>query len=144
MSFFLADTISDITTGGQEGQTYNYWAEFANMLMTLAFIIVLIIVTVWVLKKVMRSRVQNLNRSAGIKILERRPLNQKSSLYLVNILGKGVVISESQAGVQVITEFSEETNIEKLLEQLQAEQNSQVSFRESFTKKMKRLYSKNA
>ena len=96
---FADDTINEITA--KEGKTYNYWGEFVNMLITLAFVLVLLFATVWFLKKIMRSRVHSLNRSNGIKILERRPLNSKASLYLIEILGKGVVIAESQAGIRL-------------------------------------------
>ncbi len=148
-SFFftslLADeTVSEFLGNTPDTQSYSYWGEFVNMLLTLGFILILIFVSVWVLKKIMRSRVQNLNRSNGIKILERRPLNSKSSLYLVDILGKGVVISESQSGIQVITEFSDTTKIDELYEHLQEEQEPRLSFRETFTKKLRKLTSKNA
>lgn len=105
----------------EESKNYNYFEEFLNMIFTLVFVLVLILGTIWFLKKMTRTRLQNLNRSTGIKILERRALNQKSSLYLVDILGKGVVISESPAGIQVITEFPPGTDIELLLEQEYAE-----------------------
>lgn len=133
---FAEDTINEITA--KQGQDYNYLSDFINMLFTLAFVIVLIFVTVWVLKKILRSRVQTLNRTNGIKILERRPLNQKSSLYLVDILGKGVVISESPSGIQVITEFAENVKIEKLFEQLQVEQKPRISFKETLINKFKK------
>ncbi|MCH9625053.1 MAG: hypothetical protein S4CHLAM123_02200 [Chlamydiales bacterium] len=143
-SVFADETSQELFNGVQEGQSYNFMGEFVNMLLTLGFIMVMIFATVFFLKKYMRSRVQTLNKSNGIKILERRPLNNKSSLYLVDILGKGVVISESQAGIHVITEFSEDVHIDQLLDQLQGDQNSRVSFSESFTKKMRKLTSRNA
>ena len=130
-SLFADETVNEIT---KEGPSYNYWAEFVNMLLTLGFVLILIILSVWVLKKIMRSRIHILNRSNGIKILERRPLNQKSSLYLVDILGKGVVIAESPAGIHKICEFSDEVNVEELFEQLQEEQKPLPSFKEKLSK----------
>lgn len=135
-SLLADETVNDITA--QEGQSYNYLGEFVNMVMTLAFVLVLIFVSVWFLKKIMRSRMQTLNRSNGIKILERRPLNQKASLYLVDILGKGVVISESQAGIHIVTEFPDTVKIEELLEQLQGEQQPRPSFWELCVKRLKK------
>lgn len=121
-----------------EGQTYNYMAEIVNMLVTLAFVIVLIILSVWFLKKIMRSKVNALNASNGIKILERRFLGPKTSLYLIDVLGKGIVISESQAGVQVITEFPENVNLEQLLDNQQEVKKSGPSLFENMTHKMKK------
>lgn len=130
--------------GGAQSQNYNFWGEFFHMMMTLGFIIILILVSVWVLKKIMRGRVQTLNRSNGIKILERRPLNPKASLYLVDILGKGVVISESQSGIQVITEFSHDTNIKELYEEMLDQHSPSTGIKESLTSKLRKLTSKHA
>ncbi len=128
-----------------EGQTYNFGGQFVNMLLTLGFVLVLIFASVWLLKKIMRSRLQTLNRSNGIKILERRPLNPKASLYLVDILGKSIVISESAAGIHLVTEFAPDINAEELLEKLQEEQRaSSPSFSAVLAKKLQKLKKKDA
>jgi flagellar biosynthetic protein FliO len=139
--FFIGDeAINGISV--EEGQNYNFISEFVNMLVTLVFVLILIFVSVWLLKKIMRSRTQTLNRSNGIKILERRPLNQKASLYLLDILGKGVVIAESQAGIQVITQFEENVRIEELYGQLKEDKAPSLSFGETLAKKLRRSSTK--
>ncbi len=126
-------------------QTYNYWHEFVNMLYTLAFVIALIFLSIWVLKKMMRSRVKSLNQANGIRILERRPLSAKATIYLVDILGKGIVISESPAGVHRISEFPESFDIGNALESRQEEKKPRISFRELMAKKInKQKMQKNA
>lgn len=125
---------------GVEGQSYNYMGQFVNMLLTLGFIVVLIFVSVFVLKKLMRSRIQHLNKSTGIKILERRALNSKASLYLVDVLGKGVVISESPSGIQVVTEFPADANVEEMLDNLYEEP---AEMKQTFAQKMRKLAAKN-
>lgn len=84
-----------------------YWKDFVNMLITLFCILGLIMISIWALKKIFRSRMRQMNKHTAIKIIERRTLTPKSSLYLVNILGKNVVIAESQAGIQMITEVGQ-------------------------------------
>ena len=122
------------------GQGYNYWEEFVNMLITLAVILVLVGLSVWFLKRFNRSRLRNLNSATGIKVLERRALNQKASLYLIDVLGKGVVISESQAGgIQVITEFPDGTNVSLLLEEKQELEPPKVTFKGMLQRKMRRM-----
>ncbi|NGX53687.1 MAG: hypothetical protein K1000chlam4_00404 [Chlamydiae bacterium] len=133
-SFFTSPLLAD--EGGPDGPSFNYWGEFVNMLVTLGIIIVMVIASVWILKRIMRSRMRNLNHSTGIKLLERRSLSSKSSLYLVDILGKAVVISESPAGVQLITELPPETNVEELLE---TKQEKGPSFTETLQKKLKTI-----
>lgn len=134
--------LTEFATQSAEGQTYNYWGEFVNMLLTLLFILGLIFLSVWALKKIMRSRVRHLNRSTAIKILERRPLNPKTSLYLVDILGKGVVIAESPGGIQIVTEFGDGVNVEQLMEALGSEPTS-ISFKKTLSNKIRKLTERN-
>ncbi|MCH9627984.1 MAG: hypothetical protein S4CHLAM2_16330 [Chlamydiales bacterium] len=141
--FFLAEqsALAEFASPEAIGQSYNYWGQFVNMLLTLGFILILIFLSVYLLKRLMRSRIHHLNRSTGIRILERRALNSKASLYIVDVLGKGVVLSESASGIQVVTEFAEGANVEEMLDQIQEEP---TAIRESFANKLKRLASKNA
>jgi len=136
-------SLDELTTQAVEGQNYNYWGEFVHMLITLLFILVVIFVSIWFLKRIMRSRWKHLNRATGIKILERRALNPKASLYLVTILGKGVVIAESQAGIHTITEFTDEVDIEHLLDQT-VEETTRPSLGDRLTKKIRGFTSSHA
>ena len=98
-------SLLELAQNFSEGKSYNYWGEFVNMIITLMIVVALIFISVIVLKKVMRSRMHHINRGARIKIIERRPINQKASLYLVDIAGKIVMIGESPAGLNLITEL---------------------------------------
>ena len=98
-------SLMELATDFSEGKSYNYWGEFVNMIITLMIVVALIFISVIVLKRIMRSRMQQVNRGAQIKIMERRPINQKTSLYLINIAGKVVMIGESPAGLNLITEL---------------------------------------
>lgn len=113
---------------------YSYGSEVVNMLITLFFVLGLAFVSVIFMRKMMRSKMRGLNRGSGIKILERRALNQKTSLYLVDILGKGVVIGESQnGGLQLICEFPPGTDLElKLAEEVQLKEKPLVESKNFF------------
>lgn len=139
---FICTPLLADDTASLEVSTYNYGGQFVNMLLTLGFVLVLIFASVWFLKKIMRSRLQTLNRSNGIKILERRPLTPKASLYLVDILGKGVVISESPSGIQLVTEFPKEVNIQDLLDARQEEPKPGASFSASLANTIKKMTTK--
>lgn len=132
--------LADAATPELFGQNYSYWGQFVNMLLTLGFILLLIFVSVYVLKRLMRSRIQHLNRSTGIKILERRSINSKCCLYLIDVLGKGVVIAETPAGIQVVTELHPDVKVEEKLEALNQEPSE---IRDSILKKLRRFKSKN-
>lgn len=117
----------------------SFRSELLEMFMTLAFVLGLAFFSLWFLKRFMRSRGQAINKSSNIKVLERRTLNQKSSLYLVDILGKAIVIAESPSGIQLITEFPPETDLEALLAQENEKQNPKVPFKDILQGKLSKF-----
>jgi flagellar biogenesis protein FliO len=75
-------------------------SEFSNQIVgmlgsLLSLIICLILVTFFV-KKILKKRIHLNNHSSQIKILEKRALNPKASLYLVEVEGQNFLIAESQ------------------------------------------------
>lgn len=87
----------------------SYEGAFVRMMLTVAGLIILIFLTVWLLRKLSQGRFGSGLSQKSIKILERRALSPKSVLYLVDIDGKRVVISESQYEVRRITTLSDES-----------------------------------
>lgn len=92
--------------------TPTYEHALGKMLLTLLGLIVLIFLTIWMLRRLSGSKTNGAS-SRSIKILERRPISQKSVLYLIEVDGKQVMISESQLEVRTITtlEKSDETHL---------------------------------
>jgi len=86
-----------------DGMGTNYKSAFVKMMVTLLGLIVLIVISVWMLRRIGHGRMKQLNYGREIKILERRPLSAKSVLYLVEVGGKKVVMAESQIEVRAIT-----------------------------------------
>lgn len=85
------------------GSPVAYKGAFVKMIVTLLALIVLIVISVWMLRRISSGRMKQMNYGRAIKVLERRPLSAKSVLYLVEISGKKVVIAESQIEVRAIT-----------------------------------------
>jgi len=83
--------------------TLSYETAFIKMMGVLVAILVLVFLTIWILKRFSQGRLLNANYFKSIKILERRPLSPKSTLYLIEIEGKQVLISESQLEVRTLT-----------------------------------------
>ncbi len=79
-----------------------YEHALGKMILTLLGLILLIILTVWMLRRLGAGKPRNVS-GQSIKVLERRPLSQKSILYLIEVAGKQVLISESQLEVRTIT-----------------------------------------
>ncbi|NGX39077.1 MAG: hypothetical protein KR126chlam1_00397 [Chlamydiae bacterium] len=80
-----------------------YKGAFLKMMFTLLGLIALIVISVWMLRRVSQGKMKQMNYGRSIKVIERRPLSAKSVLYLIEIDGKRVVIAESQVEVRPIT-----------------------------------------
>ncbi|MBS0623202.1 MAG: flagellar biosynthetic protein FliO [Verrucomicrobia bacterium] len=137
---FLADESPSLIDVMAEGQSYNYWGEFVNMIVSLLLVLGFIFFTVWILRRLMGAKLRRLHQDASIQILERRALGQKSSLYLVEVLGRGLVIADSPSGICLIKEFPDDLDIQQLVEQKQEEQvPSFAPIKERLAEKLKNL-----
>jgi len=88
----------------------NFMKEFMKMLVTLGAIITVLLLISWMLKRFTNSRIQQINESSHIKILERRSITQKTSVYLLDIKGKQVAIVESHNGLLLLPEVKIDEN----------------------------------
>ena len=76
-----------------------------KMILTLLALVILFGISYWLLKRMGRSRIQNLNQSKAIKIRERRPISPKTTLYLVELAGKEILVAESQMDVRALATY---------------------------------------
>ena len=76
------------------------------MMATLGLIISLILIVAWFLKRMLNSRQEQANATSLIKVIERRSLSPKTAIYLLEIEGKSVLISESHNGVTHLTDYN--------------------------------------
>ncbi len=83
----------------------SYWKEFFRMMMVLGIILGVVLLIAWILKGFLNKRVQQINESNVIKVIERRNLSQKSMIYLVEIYQKQFLIGDSaQGGIRCLSE----------------------------------------
>lgn len=87
------------------GKEDNFTRDLVQMVITLGIITAIIFMMTWFLKRMLNTRIQQMNVSSGIKILERRALTPKSSLYLLDVKGKGMVVAESTNGLVKLSDF---------------------------------------
>jgi len=81
--------------------------RFKDMLLTLGGTIFFLILLMWILKRMLATRVDVTNRKSAIKVLEQRTLSQKTTLYILGIYGKAVAVAESANGLTKLTEASQ-------------------------------------
>lgn len=97
--------VQDILAPGaeEEAPETNFYHEFFNMLITLAFLLLLLIGISWFLKRMNLSRIQFANQGSNIKILDQRALSQKSALFVVEYAGKKHLLAESSSGITLVS-----------------------------------------
>lgn len=83
--------------------TESYETAFIKTIVVLVGLLVLIILTIWMFKKISHGRLRSFNVLKSVKVLEKRPLSPKSMLYLIEVSGKQVLIAESQLEVRTLT-----------------------------------------
>jgi flagellar protein FliO/FliZ len=87
--------------GDKESDTFQ--AKFIRMLVLLGLLIGFMLLASSMLKRMMRKRLNNQNVGSSIKILETRYLSPKSTVYLLDIRGKGYIIAEAHSNVTLLT-----------------------------------------
>ena len=80
----------------------SFQMKFINMLFLLALLIGFMILASWMLKRMMRSRLSQINTSSTIKVLETRNLSPRSTLYIIEAQGQCLLIAESHTTVTTL------------------------------------------
>jgi flagellar biogenesis protein FliO len=103
INFFLLASNEDNIDALQETVfTSEYQGAIWKTSLILVTIIVAAFLIVWIYRKYGQSRLRVANQTKSIQILERRPLSQKTMLYIVEVEGKQVLIAESQLQVATL------------------------------------------
>ncbi len=86
-----------------------YEGAFLKMFLVLIALVVGIFFTVWILKKLSQGKWAHGNNNRSIKIIEKRPLSQKTMLYIIDVDGQQSVIAESQLEVKHLMNLQQVT-----------------------------------
>lgn len=100
-------------------EPFSFWGQFSKMMLALFFILILVLIGSWVLKKTVATRMQNLNKQNQIKIIERRALHPKASLYLLEVENKKILVGESTQGIHKLAELSPTTDFSDIMKEQQ-------------------------
>lgn len=80
----------------------SYESTLLKMLLTLGGLLSLVFITIWGLKKLKQGRLGGFGSQKKIVILEKKPLSPKTLLYLIELDGKKILLSESQVEVKML------------------------------------------
>nr|MBS4171517.1 Uncharacterized protein [Neochlamydia sp. AcF95]NGY95035.1 hypothetical protein [Neochlamydia sp. AcF84] len=82
-----------------------FFHELVNMLTTLGLIVAVVLIASWIVKKLLRGKIHQLNASSLIKVIDYRSLSPKTAIYLLKIKGKEIILAESVNGVTHVGGF---------------------------------------
>lgn len=88
-----------------EKHNERFYTEFLNMLATLGLVIAVILMAAWFLRRLLNTRLEQINTTSIIKIVERRALSSKTAVYLLEIYDKVIAVAETQSGITQLGEF---------------------------------------
>lgn len=106
--------LPDVLIDRVENESDTFQAKFLNMLFILALLIGFMILASWALKRMMKTKLSQLNTGSAIKVLETRYLSPRATIYVVEIQKHTIVIAESPTAVTYLTSLpleAEETSV---------------------------------
>lgn len=86
-------------------EVQDYGAAFFKMILMLVALLVLVVLTVWIIKRWGFGKIGRLKDKQSIQILEKRILSPKTALYTVEIEGSRLLIVESQLEVRALHQW---------------------------------------
>ena len=89
-------------------ETDNFQTKFFNMLLLLGLLIGFMILASWALKRMMKTKMTQLNTASDIKLLETRYLSPRATLYLIQVQNQSLLIAESPTHVTYLTTLPQE------------------------------------
>lgn len=107
----LQDALRQQQTAAEPPQEFDqFYGEFIKMIVMLSVIIAFLLILLWFIKRMLSTRMEQLNVSSMIKVLERRNLTAKTAIYIIETGGRNFIIAESQNGVTLLGEGKLEEN----------------------------------
>jgi len=103
MKAFLLDTVTQLDTATAP---FKAAPSLVKLAVSLIALILILLILVWVLKKIAGQKGGFFTSHDHIKVIERKGLSPKTTLYVVEVDGQKMLISESSNHVKV-TEISD-------------------------------------
>lgn len=111
MAIYVPDEKGELTALTTETAaqmpTGDIGAAFAKMLISLVALVVLLYVSYWFIKRLIRQKLEKGVGDAAIQVIEKRMISPKTMLYLVEVDNKRVLIAESHLEVKRLESFEE-------------------------------------
>lgn len=83
-----------------------FYLELLKMLGLLAIVVGVMILLSWALKRAVSTRIAQMNDSSVIKVMDQRTLSPKTSVFVVEVLEKKVLVVESHSGSTAVLDLT--------------------------------------
>jgi flagellar biogenesis protein FliO len=100
--FMLSQSVFAEEEAFQATESYEY--AFFKMLATLGVLVLFLIISFWMFRRLTQGRLRQMNQGRAIQVIERRSLSPKTILYVISYSGKEILLTESQLEVRKIDE----------------------------------------
>jgi flagellar biogenesis protein FliO len=80
-------------------------AAFVKMFLSLSVLVALLLISYWFLRRLVQNRIQKGANNAAIQLIEKKMISPKTTLYLIEVDQKRVLVAESQLEVKRIVEL---------------------------------------
>lgn len=92
--------LDNITTPPLSQTSANYKKMLTEASLMVFALLGFVLLAIFILKRISSQRTFQMNREKYIKIIERRPLSPKTSIYLIQVGDQKIVLTESQVEVR--------------------------------------------
>lgn len=100
----IIDTSSFIQTAADEG-VGNFSEQIGAMFGVLGILLIAVFTIVWMMKYLSNKRLYRQASNSAIKVIERRSMGPKTTIYILEVLDKVLCVAENPTGWSVLAEF---------------------------------------
>lgn len=90
-----------------KGDDGHFTMQLLQMFMMLGLLVGLLLFTSWFLKRMMQSRIQQVNVNSAIRVLEQRALSTRTTVYALDIEGKTYILAETPTSITPLFPITE-------------------------------------
>lgn len=90
-----------------KGDDGHFTMQLLHMFLMLGLLIGLLLFTSWFLKRMMQSRIQQVNVNSAIRVLEQRAISTRTTVYALDIEGKTYILAETPTSITPLYPITE-------------------------------------
>lgn len=98
----LGDMPELIAPSGVPEESGRFMGEFIKVMAAVAVMVGALLFLSWSSRKMINAKIQQANETSPLKIIEKRVISPKTTLYQIEFEGRAVLMAESSNGVTLL------------------------------------------